>query len=111
MVGFGEGTARPAQSAEETAPDAGVTKQVPVTDAWQEMVAPLDIRNRQSRTTGAFARAAIQAGLPEDAVREVTAMYREIQYGHGEPTVERQRRAWQALADIRAARETEVAGQ
>jgi hypothetical protein len=55
------------------------------------------------RTPAAVAEEAVERGLPEDAVAELTDLFREVRYGEAEPTEERERRAKEALSRIREA--------
>jgi transglutaminase-like putative cysteine protease len=68
--------------------------------AWTALAAGLE---GTQRTPAAVADRAVEAGLPEDAVAELTALFREVRYGGAEPTAERERRAEEALSRIREA--------
>ncbi|WP_436924435.1 DUF4129 domain-containing protein [Halosimplex amylolyticum] len=49
--------------------------------AWWEMTSMLDVPNPDSATPGEFADAAIDVGLGEDDVRELTRLFEEVRYG------------------------------
>ncbi|WP_459194076.1 DUF4129 domain-containing protein [Halosimplex sp. J119] len=49
--------------------------------AWWEMTSMLDVPNPDSATPGEFAEAAIDVGLGEDDVRELTRLFEEVRYG------------------------------
>ncbi|MFC7142694.1 DUF4129 domain-containing protein [Halosimplex aquaticum] len=49
--------------------------------AWWEMTSMLDVPNPDSATPGEFAQAAIEVGLGEDDVRELTRLFEEVRYG------------------------------
>jgi hypothetical protein len=55
------------------------------------------------RTPAAVAEGAIEAGLPADAVGELTDLFRAVRYGGADPTEERERRAAAALSRIQEA--------
>lgn len=78
----------------EPAPDNDVYR------AWVALAAGLD---GTQRTPAAVADRAVEAGLPEGAVAELTDLFREVRYGDADPTEERERRAEAALSRIREA--------
>jgi transglutaminase-like putative cysteine protease len=78
----------------ESARDNGVFR------AWMALAAGLE---GTQRTPAAVAEEAVERGLPEDAVAELTELFREVRYGDAEPTEERERRAKEALSRIREA--------
>ncbi|MFB6141320.1 MAG: DUF4129 domain-containing protein [Halosimplex sp.] len=49
--------------------------------AWWEMTSMLDVPNPDSATPGEFADAAVEVGLGEDDVRELTRLFEEVRYG------------------------------
>ncbi|WP_415381910.1 DUF4129 domain-containing protein [Halosimplex sp. TS25] len=49
--------------------------------AWWEMTSMLDVPNPDSATPGEFADAAVDVGLGEDDVRELTRLFEEVRYG------------------------------
>ena len=78
----------------EPASDNGVYR------AWMALAAGLE---GTQRTPAAVAEEAVARGLPEEAVAELTDLFREVRYGDAEPTEERERRAKEALSRIREA--------
>jgi uncharacterized membrane protein len=58
--------------------DAGLPS---IEEAWQAMAERVRIRNRDARTPGEFARAAVERGYPDDAVARLTDAFREVRYG------------------------------
>lgn len=53
--------------------------------AWWEMTSMLDVPKPDSATPGEFADAAIEVGLGEDDVRELTRLFEEVRYGKRDP--------------------------
>ncbi|WP_436928978.1 DUF4129 domain-containing protein [Halosimplex halobium] len=49
--------------------------------AWWEMTSMLDVPNPDSATPGEFAEAAVDVGLGEDDVQELTRLFEEVRYG------------------------------
>ncbi|WP_436910849.1 DUF4129 domain-containing protein [Halosimplex marinum] len=49
--------------------------------AWWEMTSMLDVPNPDSATPGEFAEAAVDVGLGEDDVAELTRLFEEVRYG------------------------------
>ncbi|WP_396610529.1 DUF4129 domain-containing protein [Haloferax sp. S1W] len=68
--------------------------------AWGEMTALLDVSNRASATPEEFAAVAVDAGMDRDDVTELTRLFEEVRYGGVEATVDRERRAVDALRNI-----------
>jgi hypothetical protein len=97
-----DGDAEAARAAGEAAAriEAGGDLRTEIHRAWREMAAHLDVARPASSTPGEFAEAAIEAGLPPAAVRELTTLFEEVRYGGFEPTAERTRRARAALERI-----------
>lgn len=61
--------------------------------AWREMTALLDIDEPESTTPGEFASAAVDAGLGQDDVEELTRLFEDVRYGRTEPSSELEGRA------------------
>ncbi|WP_132058807.1 DUF4129 domain-containing protein [Halorussus amylolyticus] len=72
--GSGGSAPTPDSEPEETGPPS-------VEDAWQAMSERVRVRNRKARTPEEVARAAIDRGYPDDAVRRLTDAFREVRYG------------------------------
>ncbi|WP_246022874.1 DUF4129 domain-containing protein [Halosimplex halophilum] len=49
--------------------------------AWWEMTSMLDVPNPDSATPGEFAEAAVDVGLGEEDVQELTRLFEEVRYG------------------------------
>lgn len=73
--------------------------------AWREMTRALSVSNRQARTTGEFAEAAIRAGMDERDVDDLTELFEDVRYGGREPTDADERRAIEVLRRIEDADE------
>ncbi|MHB9288530.1 DUF4129 domain-containing protein [Halobacteriales archaeon Cl-PHB] len=71
--------------------------------AWHDMTDALDVPATATTTPAAFRDAAIDAGLPEAPVADLTTLFREVRYGDAPTTAERAERARTALRDIEAA--------
>jgi hypothetical protein len=67
--------------------------------AWYEMTELLNVPNPDSSTAGEFAEAAIEAGLGEDHVDELTTLFDEVRYGEYD-TQGREERALEVFRDI-----------
>ena len=52
-----------------------------VEEAWETMADRVFVRNRRARTPEEFARAALERGYPDDAVRKLTRTFQEVRYG------------------------------
>lgn len=50
--------------------------------AWDEMVALLDVEAPESYSAGEFADAAIELGMAEEHVQEITQLFNEVRYGN-----------------------------
>jgi hypothetical protein len=70
--------------------------------AWGEMTELLDMPNPETSTPGDFATVAVEAGMGEDDVRELTRLFEDIRYGNVEPSVEREERAIDIFRRIEA---------
>ena len=53
--------------------------------AWWEMTSMLDVPNPDSATPGEFAEAAVDVGLGEEDVAELTRLFEEVRYGKRDP--------------------------
>jgi len=53
--------------------------------AWWEMTELLDISDPDSSTAGEFADAAIETGMDQDDVSEITRLFEEVRYGGMDP--------------------------
>lgn len=70
--------------------------------AWFDMTQVLAVPNKETVTPGEFERAAVEAGLPEDAVTELTTLFNEVRYGGDDPDIHTER-AVAVLREIEAA--------
>lgn len=73
-----------------------------IRETWHELVDRLGVRQRETLTPGQIARRATEAGYPRDAVRRLTATFRDVEYGDREPTGERVSAANDAIERIRS---------
>ena len=71
--------------------------------AWREMTDHLDVDSPESSTPGEFADAAVDAGMTDDDVAELTTLFEEVRYGGRDPTEDREERAVAALRRIETA--------
>jgi hypothetical protein len=71
--------------------------------AWASMTDHLDVDRPRSSTPTEFARAAVDAGMDADDVRELTDLFAEVRYGGAAATADRESRAVDALRRIEAA--------
>lgn len=74
--------------------------QLDVRAAWATFGRRLPLRNRKTITPGEMARTAISEGFPRDSVRQLTTVFREVEYGEYPQTEARQERAVDALRHI-----------
>ncbi|WP_281195155.1 DUF4129 domain-containing protein [Halorubrum sp. F4] len=70
--------------------------------AWREMTEALEIDRPASATPTEFAAAAVEAGVDEEPVSELTDVFEQVRYGGADPTDDRERRAAAALRRIEA---------
>jgi hypothetical protein len=70
--------------------------------AWREMTDHLDVRNPEASTPSEFADAARDAGMDDEHVDELTALFRDVRYGGADVTPDREQRAVDALRAIEA---------
>ncbi|MFC4549783.1 MULTISPECIES: DUF4129 domain-containing protein [Halorussus] len=82
--------------------DADPTEPAPpsVEEAWETLADRVPGRRRRSRTPGEIARAAVERGYPDDAVRQLTRAFEEVRYG-GKPRDDRTSVARSALDRLR----------
>jgi hypothetical protein len=69
--------------------------------AWWEMTSLLNVPKPDSATPGEFAEAAIEAGLDESHVDDLTTLFEEVRYGRRDPE-SREERAIAVFQDIEA---------
>jgi len=69
--------------------------------AWWEMTSLLNVPKPDSATPGEFAEAAIEAGLDETHVDDLTTLFEEVRYGRRDPE-SREERAIAVFEDIEA---------
>lgn len=67
--------------------------------AWWEMTRLLDVTNPGSSTPGEFAEAAIDLGISEDDIANLTRLFEEVRYGDRDPEG-REERAIEAFRNI-----------
>ncbi len=68
--------------------------------AWREMTDALDVAQPRTTTPEEFAEIAIEAGMSDEDVRELTRVFEEVRYGNRQPTPEREQRSQEALRRI-----------
>jgi hypothetical protein len=90
--------ARAAGRAADRIEDANVAVDNAVYRAWVEMTGMLAVPDPETTSPRDFAAAAIDIGIDEDHVRELTTLFTEVRYGDADPE-EREERA---LAVLRA---------
>lgn len=82
----------------DPAPAADEDEPVPsVIAAWEAMASLVPVRNPDATTPAEYARRAIDAGLPAEPVRRLTALFREVRYGGRPESEERLTLARRAL--------------
>jgi hypothetical protein len=96
----------PATDARETADpgadeDDGPDPAESVAEAWERMAERVPVRNPAATTPLEYARAAIDAGLPEGPVRRLTDLFRRVRYGPGAECDHHLERAREALDAVR----------
>jgi len=77
--------------------------------AWRDMTTVLEVDRPASSTPAEFAAAAVDAGVDEEPVATLTAVFERVRYGGEDATDDRERRAVAALRRI-AERHGEGAG-
>ena len=73
-----------------------------VYDAWRRMTTVLDVERPASSTPAEFAAAAVEAGVDEEPVDQLTDVFERVRYGGADPTDDRERLAVEALRRIEA---------
>lgn len=68
--------------------------------AWREMTGLLDAPDPESRTPGEFADRAVEAGLAEEDVDELTRLFEDVRYGERAVSEEYERRAVETFRRI-----------
>lgn len=68
--------------------------------AWRDMTAELSVDSPETATPEEFATAAVEAGMVESDVRELTSLFEMVRYGDADPTEDRRERARDALRRI-----------
>jgi len=77
----------------------------PVSRAWVELTASVDLDDPQVRTPDEWRTAAIEAGLDPAAVETITETFREVRYGAGAVTPARRQQVQQARSALNETRE------
>lgn len=70
--------------------------------AWRGMTNAVTVSNPDATTPNEFATRAIQAGMDENDVAELTHLFETVRYGDADPTQETERRAVELLERIDA---------
>ncbi len=70
--------------------------------AWYGMTRALGVRDPRSETPGRFAELAVRAGMDEDAVAELTALFNDVRYGERPLTDRDEERAVELLRRLAA---------
>lgn len=91
--------ARAAGRAADRIEDANVAVDNAVYQAWLDMTRLLDISNPETTAPRTFAEMAVDAGLDDDDVSELTELFNEVRYGGMDPE-EREERALEILRNI-----------
>lgn len=84
MPSFGRSsTSRDRSRSDSSPPEPEPEESQPPTveEAWETMADRVFVRNRRARTPSEFARAALERGYPDDAVRKLTKVFQEVRYG------------------------------
>ncbi|MFB6073276.1 MAG: DUF4129 domain-containing protein [Halobacterium sp.] len=68
--------------------------------AWREMTTHIDVPNPDTSTPAEFASAAREAGMDDEHVETLTALFRDVRYGGRDATEDREQRAVDALRAI-----------
>jgi len=68
--------------------------------AWEEMTQLLDVDRPETTTPGEFADVAVDAGIDEAHVTELTELFEAVRYGHESTTDEREQQAIDTLRAI-----------
>ncbi|RLN01626.1 DUF4129 domain-containing protein [Haloarcula sp. Atlit-7R] len=86
-----------AESTAEAGPDID---SLSVREAWALLADRVSVPDPETATPGEYARRAIDSGLPEAPVRQLTTLFREVEYGRRSATGERTESARNALRDL-----------
>lgn len=105
-VSTGAAVGRAAGRAAERIAAANVPVDNAVYRAWLEMTRHLDIENPETTPPQEFAGAAVEAGLDEDDVAELTELFTDVRYG-GKGAADREDRAVAILRRIDNGSDTE----
>ena len=76
-----------------------------VEGAWAAFAEPLAVADREARTPGELARAAVDRGDPAEAVERLRDVFRDVRYGGAPVTDDRTRAAVEAARTVLARRE------
>ncbi|RLM44738.1 DUF4129 domain-containing protein [Haloarcula sp. Atlit-47R] len=71
-----------------------------VREAWALLADRVSVPDPETATPGEYARRAIDSGLPEAPIRQLTTLFREVEYGGRSATGERTESARNALRDL-----------
>lgn len=104
LDGFAEAAGRAADRIEEH--NEGVDNAV--YQAWVEMTDLLDVESPETYSAGEFATAAVELGMAEDDVEELTRLFNEVRYGDRDVET-REEQAVSVLRNIEAAYSEAVA--
>jgi hypothetical protein len=96
VASIGAAAGRAADRLEESTGDN------PVYEAWRDMRATLEDEEDPTLTPTEFRDRAIAAGIPPGPAGELTAVFREVRYGHEPPTDDRVEAAQAALRKVEA---------
>jgi hypothetical protein len=77
---------------------------VTIEEAWERMVARLSVPNPDARTPGEYAHWAVDNGMPPDAVRRLTDVFRDAEYGPNAPDERQEETARSAISHIEGGR-------
>ncbi len=88
--------------ADQLEQSSSVDLQNEVYRSWCEMTTSLAVPNRDARTPGEFANAAIREGMAEDHVHALTHLFEDVRYGEEMPTEVNEQRAIDLLREIEA---------
>ncbi len=83
-----------------TGDESGAAPENVVERAWRDMTVELSLDSPETATPAEFAAAAVEAGMAESDVRELTTLFEKVRYGDADATSERGERARAALQRI-----------
>lgn len=84
MPSIGRDSSSGSRSSSDSSPDSPEpeeTRPPTIEEAWETMADRVFVRNRRARTPEEFARAAVERGYPDEAVRKLTDVFQEVRYG------------------------------